>query len=105
MDEKAFALDFAVKAANLTRFLKDEKNEHTISSVFFTASSDLSALVYSFKNPALSKADAAQLKKDAALLSNRIVFLLDMLFEMGFISRAQRESVLKTLDALKKNIH
>ena len=105
MDEKALALDFAVKAANLTRFLKDEKNEHTLSLAFFTSSSDLSASVYSFKNPALSKAEAAQLKKDAILLCDRLVFRLDMMLEIGYISRAQRESVLKTLDALKKNIH
>lgn len=105
MDEKTAALEFAVKAANLCHFLCSEKDEKIISSKFFGAASALSEGVYSLKNPALSKNDAALLRKEAALSSDKVLLYLDMLYVSGFISLAQKDSVLKTLDLLKKEIN
>lgn len=105
MHKKTAALDFAVKAANLCRFLRSEKDETLISQRLFDASVSLSECAYSLQNPALSKNDLSLLKKEAALSSDKALLCLDMLYMSGCISLAQKDSVLKTLDILKKEIN
>ncbi len=103
MTAKDTALDFAVKAANMCRFLTEEKNERLISQKLFDASSDLASHVYCFSDPSLSKAELSALKKEAALCVQSVTLYLDMLSASGFISAAQHQSVLKTLTSLKKD--
>jgi hypothetical protein len=105
MDNKKIALDFSVKAANLSHFLQNEKNEKLISSSLFETSCHLSSIVCSLKNPLLSKSDLSLMKKDASLSSDKLSLLIDMLYSTGYISLAQKDSVSKTLDILKKEIN
>lgn len=105
MPKKTVALDFAVKAANLCRFLKSEKAETLITPKLFDAATAISECVYSLQNPSLSKNDLALLKKEASLHADKALLYLDMLYMSGCISLAQKDSVVKTLDILKREIN
>ncbi|MCD8049009.1 MAG: hypothetical protein LUG52_05305 [Clostridia bacterium] len=101
---KSLALEFSVKTANLCRHLQNEKDEKIISPALFAAATRLSLFAYS-TNPALSKAELSAMRKDAHLAADQAALYLDMLFESGFISDAQRQSVAKTLTTLLKEIN
>lgn len=104
MNEKEISLDFVVKSTNLCRYLAGEKDERILSSRFFDASCALAEKAYSLRNPLLSKNDASALKKEACLSADRSALYLDALYLSAFISAAQKESMSKSLDALKKEI-
>ncbi len=105
MNEKTLSLDFAVKSSNLCRFLDYEKSETLISTRLFQAACTLSESAYSLKSPALSKAEIASLRKEASLASDRVQLYLDSLFMTGYISEAQKDSMLQSLNTLKKEIN
>lgn len=105
MDEKTLSLDLIVKSSNLCRYLSAEKSENLISKKFFDSICLFSECAYSIKNPQLSKADAAALRKEATLASDRINLYLDSIYMSGFISEAQRESMTQTINILKKEIN
>ncbi len=105
MPEKTAALNFAVKASNLCGFLKSEKGETLIAPKLFDAATAVSECAYSLQNPSLSKNDLALLKKEASLSADKALLYLDMLYMSGCISLAQKDSMVKTLDILKKEIN
>ena len=105
MEEKTLSLDFVVKSTNLCRFLISEKSENLITGKLFDAVCTLSECTYSLKNPHLAKAEALVLKKDAALSADKIHLYLDSLYMTGYISKAQEDSLLQSLNTLKKEIN
>lgn len=105
MNEKSLSLDLLEKGTNLCRFLSGEKDEKLISPKLFDAISCFCESCYSIKNTALSKIEIASLRKSAALESDKINLYLELLCTLGFISPAQKDSVAKTLDTLKKEIN
>ncbi len=105
MNEKTLSMDFVVKSSNLCSFLSSEKSENLISKKFFDAVCLLSECACSIKNPQLSKAEVGALRKDASLASDRIQMYLSALYMTGFISEAQKDSMLNSLDTLKKEIN
>lgn len=105
MDEKTLSLDFVVKSSNLCRFLSGEKSENLISGKFFDAVCLLSESVYSLKSPLLSKAETASLRKEASLSADKVQMYLDALYMTGYISEAQKDSMLHSLSTLKKEIN
>ncbi|MBQ7876363.1 MAG: hypothetical protein IJ316_03650 [Clostridia bacterium] len=105
MNEKTLSLDFVVKSSNLCSFLSSEKSENLISKKFFDAVCLLSECAYSIKNPQLSKAETATLRKDASLASDRIQMYLNVLYMTGYLSEAQKDSMLHSLGTLKKEIN
>lgn len=105
MNEKTLSLDFVVKSSNLCSFLISEKSENLITRKFFDAVCVLSEAAYSIKNPQLSKAETANLRKDASLAADRIQMYLKSLYMACFISEAQKDSMLNSLDKLKKEIN
>ncbi len=105
MNEKTLAMDFVVKSSNLCSFLSSEKSENLISKKFFDAVCVLTECAYSVKNPQLSKVDVSNLRKDASLASDRIQMYLNVLYMTGYLSEAQKDSMLHSLDTLKKEIN
>lgn len=105
MDEKALALDLLVKGTNLCRFLSGEKSEALISERFFSAVCEFTECCFSLKNPSLGKNELAALRKTASLEQDKISLYLESLYISGFISAAQKSSVVQTLDTLKKEIN
>ena len=102
MNEKSLSPDLLEKGANLCRFLENEKDEHLLSEKLFLAISALCECCYSLNNPTLSKADIALLRKNATLEADKTALYLNALQSGGYISPAQKESMAKTLDMLKK---
>ncbi len=102
MDEKTLSLDFLEKGTNLCRFLVKEKEEHFITKKLFEAISELCEYCYSLSNPTLSKADVALLRKNATLEADKVMLYLSSLLNGSYISPAQKESMIKTLDTLRK---
>lgn len=102
MDEKTLALDLMEKGTNLCRFLSLEKAESLISKRLFDAICTLCESCYSLKNPTLAKAELSNLRKACSLDCDKINLYLELLQSSGYISTAQKDSILKTLDALKK---
>lgn len=100
--DKNIILDFAVKAANLCRYLQTEKGELLISQKLFDSCCALSSALYSIDDPSLSKAELSAAKKGAASAAGAALLYLDMLLSSGFISDAQKQSVIKNLTALRK---
>lgn len=102
MNEKTLSLDLLEKGANLCRFLSAEKGESLVSQRLFGAICSLCECCYSFKNPSLAKNEALLLRKNAALELDKAMLYLDSLCASGYISSAQKESMAKTLETLKK---
>lgn len=105
MNEKSLSLDLFEKGTNLCRFLSNEKGENLISAKLFNAISVICESCYSLKNPALSKPEVSQLRKNASLEGDKVNLYLELLCTSGFISQAQKDSMAKTLDTLKKEIN
>lgn len=105
MDEKSLALDFEVKGANLCRFLIDEKNEKLFSKKLFDTICLFTEYCVSLNSNALSKNEIALIRKNASIESEKITLHLNALYISGFISEAQKDSMIKTLDVLKKEIN
>lgn len=102
---KTSALDLSVKSTQLCKFLSEEKGENLISPKLFNALCQLSQACYAMDNPSLSKAETALLRKTASMEYYNANFCLDTLYISGYISQAQKESMVKTIDALKKQIN
>ena len=105
MNEKMLSLDFLVKSSNLCSFLLAEKSEQLISARLFNAASLLSESAYSIKNPQLSKNETSALRKDAILASDKVFLYLNALYTAGYISEAQKDSMVQSLNTLKKEIN
>lgn len=102
MDEKTLSLDLMEKGSNLCRFLMGEKSESLVSARLFDAICSLCESCYSLKNPTLAKGELSALRKAVSLEADKINLYLELLCSSGYISIAQKDSILKTLDALKK---
>lgn len=102
MDEKTLSLDLMEKGMNLCRFLRSEKSESLISSRLFDAICTLCESCYSLKNSLLAKNELSSLRKVVSLEADKINLYLELLCSSGYISAAQKESMIKTLDTLKK---
>ncbi|MGM9550892.1 MAG: hypothetical protein ACI3XA_01415 [Clostridia bacterium] len=105
MDEKTLSLDFFVKSSNLCRFLISEKSEKLISERLFNTVCLLCESAYCLKNPQLSKAEITSLRKDSILNSDKVQMYLDSLYHTGYISEAQKDSMVQSLNTLKKEIN
>lgn len=105
MDEKSLSLDLVVKSSNLCRYLMEEKSENLISQKFFDSVCLLSECAFSLKNPLFSKNEVALLRKEAAMAADKINLYLDAIYMSGLISAAQKESMVQTLNTLKKEIN
>lgn len=105
MNEKSLSLDLVEKGSNLCQFLQTEKSETLLSSRFFDALCKMCESCYSLKNPSLAKAELSTLRKTASLEADKISLYLDSLLSLGYISQAQRESMVKSVDILKKEIN
>lgn len=103
--DKTAALDLTVKGARLCKFLADEKCETLISTKFFDSLCLLSRCLYTMDNPSLSKADIASFRKNAAMEYSSANLYLEALYMAGFISTAQKDSMLKTIDSVKKQLN
>lgn len=102
MNEKSLSLDLLEKGTNLCQFLQTEKAETLISSRFFDALCKMCESCYSLKNPTLAKTELSTLRKSASVEADKLYLYLDSLCSLGYISPAQRESMVKTVDILKK---
>lgn len=102
MNEKLASLDMLEKGTNLCLFLSKEKSENMITPRLFSAICTLSESCYSLSNPNLSKNELSTLRKSATLETDKINLYLDVLCNGLYISPAQKESMTKTLEALKK---
>lgn len=102
MNEKSLSLDLLEKGTNLCRFLSREKDEVLVSERLFNSICTICECCYSLKNPTLAKTEVSALRKTAALEADKVTLYLDSLCNSGYISPAQKESMAKTLDALKK---
>ncbi len=105
MDEKTFSTEFLVKSANLCRFLCEEKGEKLFSKKLFDSSSSLCEAISSFKNPSLTKPELSSLKKSASLDCDRITLYLSCLNQSLYISSAQQDSMLRSLENIKKQFN
>ena len=105
MDEKLLFSDFLVKSTNLCGFLLTEKKEELLSKRLFEACCSFSEYLSSTANPSITKAEVSSLRKSASLEADKITLYLSALFSSGFISSAQSESMLRSLDAVKKQIN
>lgn len=105
MDEKTLSLDLLEKGTNLCHYLSCDKEEKLISKRLFDAICKLCENCYSLKNPALAKTELSLLRKNASLDADKISLYLSLLCSLGYISPAQKESMGKTLDTLKKEIN
>lgn len=105
MNEKSLSLDLLEKGTNLCRFLSEEKGEGLISKRLFDALCNICESCYSLKNPSLAKNEITALRKNAALEFDKVALYLESLCNLSYISPAQKESMAKTLDVLKKEIN
>ncbi len=105
MNEKSLLSDFLAKGTNLVGFLIDEKNENLLSQKLFSALCALCENCSSLKNPAFSKIEVAAFRKNASALCDSTNLYLETLCAGGFISPAQCDSMLKSLDTLKKEFN
>ncbi len=102
MNEKSLSLDLLEKGTNLCRFLSDEKGESLISQRLFNAICTVCECCYSLSNPSLAKNEVSLLRKNASLEADKVTLYLDLLCASGYISPAQKESMIKTLDTFRK---
>ncbi|MBR5535176.1 MAG: hypothetical protein IKU60_00875 [Clostridia bacterium] len=102
MNEKKSSVDLLEKGTNLCLFLTKEKEETALTPRLFDAICTLSECCYSLSNPALSKTELSALRKSASLEADKVTLYLEALCIGGSISPAQKESMSKTLEALKK---
>lgn len=99
------AIDLNVKGTNLCSFLQNEKKEMLISVKLFDNITILSQSCYAMDNPSLAKTEVATLRKNATIAHSNILLHLETLYVSGFISAAQKDSMVKTLDILKKQMN
>ena len=102
MNEKRLSLDLMEKGTTLCRFLMEEKAEKLVSSRLFDAICSLCESCYSLSNPSFAKSELSLLRKKSSTEADRISLYLELLCSLGYISVAQKESMVKTLDTLKK---
>lgn len=105
MNEKSYAAELVTKASHLYKYLTDEKTETVLSARFFDKACLLSESVYSLKNSQLSKQDSLSLRKDAVCHADGVELYLDAIYTSALISEAQRDSMQRTLNTLKKEIN
>lgn len=105
MNEKSLLSDFLAKGTNLVGFLADERGEKLLSQRLFSALCALCENCSSLKNPAFSKIEVASMRKTASALCDNTNLYLETLCTGGHISPAQCDSMLKSLDTLKKEFN
>ncbi|MBQ8002046.1 MAG: hypothetical protein IJ297_01230 [Clostridia bacterium] len=105
MNSQLLLSDFLAKGANLVGFLSVEKGETLISQKLFDAITAFCEGLCSLQNPAYSKAEVASLRKSASACCDRISMYLGALLSGGSISVAQKDSMLQSLDTLKKEFN
>ncbi len=105
MNEKSLIIDVLVKGANLTKFLTDEKGEKLFSEKLFSSLTNFCSMCQSSLNPAFSKAEVSGFRKSALCEADKITLLLTALSDQGFISNAQKDSMQRTLETVKKEIN
>ena len=99
------ALDLCAKGTQLCKFLMEEKNENLVSEKLFCSICEMSKYAYAMDNPSLSKADIAAFRKSISIEYYNVMFYLETIYNLGYISVAQKDSMIKTIDSLKKQIN
>lgn len=102
---KTAALEISVKGSNLCRYLIDEKGEALLSQKLFDSVCSLSEKAFLIDSPSLSKNEVASLRKEIFTQWSNVSFYLEAIFMAGYISSAQKESMLQTLNTLKKGLN
>ena len=99
MEEKC--MNFAIRVANLCRFLIDEKHEHKISDQLFRSGTSIGANMAEAQC-AISKKDFAAKVYISLKECNETLFWLKLLNKTGFLNSNQYKSIYDDCEELKR---